>query len=50
MSDLIQDISNVTSDDDYKASLDKIGKKLQSRTNAIVQCDLLFANFPQGTK
>ena len=39
-----------TKEDDYKTSIDKIRKGLQSRTNAVVQRNLLFANFPQGTK
>ena len=47
MRDLFQHVGYVTKEDDYKTSIDKIP---QSRTNAVVQWNLLFANFPQGTK
>ena len=50
MRDLFQHVGYVTKEDDYKTSIDKIRKGLQSRTNAVVQRNLLFANFPQGTK
>ena len=50
MRDLIQQVGYVTKEDDYKTSIHKIRKGLQSRTNAVVQWNVLFAYFPQGTK
>ena len=50
MRDLFQHVGYVTNEDDYKTSIDKIRKGLQSRTNAVVHRNFLFANFPQGTK
>ena len=50
MRDLLQHVGYVTKEDDYKTSVDKIRKGLQSKSNAVVQQNPLFANFPQGTK
>ena len=50
MTDLFQHIGYVTKEDDYKTSVDKIHKGLQSRTDVVVQWNLLSADFPQGTK
>ena len=45
MTDLFQHVGCVTKEDDYKTFLDKIRKGLQSKTNAVVQWNFLFANF-----
>ena len=42
MRDLFQHVGYVTKEDDYKTSIDKICKGLQSRTNATVQRNLLL--------
>ena len=45
--DLFYHVGNVLCDDDYKTAVDKIRRGLQSRTNEVVQRNLLFSNFPQ---
>ena len=50
MKDLFQHVGGVTDTDTYNQTLKKIQDGLRNRTNSIVQRNLLFANFPQGTK
>ena len=50
MKDLFQQVGAVETIDTYDEALTKICTGLQNGTNSVVQRNLLFANFPQGTK
>ena len=50
MKDLFQHVGAVETKDTYDEALTKIRTGLQNCTNSVVQRNLLFANFPQGTK
>jgi len=50
MRDLFQHVGNVTNDDNFDQAIVKITNGLKTRTNSVVQRNLLLANFPQGTK
>ena len=50
MKDLFQHVGAVETKDTYQEALTKIRAGLQNRTNSVVKRNLLFANFPQGTK
>ena len=50
MKDLFQHVGAVETKDTYDEALTKIRTGLQNHTNSVVQRNLLFANFPQGTK
>ena len=50
MKDLFQHVGIIVDTDTYDQTIEKIKNGLRSRTNSIVQRNLLFANFPQGTK
>ena len=49
MKDLFQHVGAVETIDAFNETLTKIRTSLQNRTDSVVQRDLLFANFPQGT-
>jgi len=50
MKDLFQHVGDVTTEDSFDQAVGKIKQGLRSRTNSVVQRNLLLANFPQGRK
>ena len=50
MKDLFQHVGAVETKDTYNEALTRIHTGLQNCTNSVVQRNLLFASFPQGTK
>ena len=50
MQDLFKYVGKVTNTDSFKDAVQKITAGFRTRTNSIVQRNLLLANFPQGTK
>ena len=50
MKNLFQHVGNVTDEDSYAETVRKIKQGLTSRTNSVVQRNMLLANFPQGKK
>ena len=50
MKDLFQHVHGVLEEDTFDQTIAKISNELKSRTNSVVQRNLLLANFPQGTK
>ena len=50
MKDLFQHVGGVLEEDTFDQTITKISNGLKSRTNSVVQQNLLLASFPQGTK
>jgi len=50
MQDLFKYVAKVTNTDSFSDTVEKITNGLKTRTNSVVQRNLLLANFPQGTK
>ena len=50
MKNLFQHVGKVTNDDSYDVTITKIRDGLNSRTNKVVQRNMLLSNFPQGKK
>jgi len=50
MQDLFKYVGKVTNTDSFEEAVHKIVNGLKTRTNSVVQRNLLLANFPQGTK
>ena len=48
--DLFQHVGGVLEEDTFQTTIEKITNGLKSRTNSVVQRNLLLANFPQGSK
>ena len=47
---LFEHVGKVTETDTFKNAIEKIKTSLKARTNKVVQRNLLFSNFPQGSK
>ena len=50
MKNLFQHVGKILDTDTYKQTTDKIIRGLRNRTNKVVQRNMLFANYPQGSK
>ena len=50
MKDLFQHVGGVLEEGTFDQTITKISNGLKSRTNSVVQQNLLLASFPQGTK
>ena len=50
LKDLFQHVGGVLEEDTFNQTIAKVSNGLKSRTNSVVQRNLLLANFPQGTK
>ena len=50
MNNLFQHVGKVVQEDSYAVTVTKIVDGLSSRTNKVVQRNMLLSNHPQGTK
>jgi len=50
MKELFQDVGKIVNGDNYKETVKEIKDGLISRTNSVIQRNILFSNFFQGKK